>query len=273
MGISKLFWKDVRPGSFEAYAARMIYRPGDAYSAHLHDFAEIFWVESGVLSHGYNGSDEKRMEAGELVFLAPGSVHALTNKEKRKATIVNVAFSSSIYEQFSSLDGDMKINFVPEVETQRHFRLSSDYLMRMEDWLIQLLKPQTDRADMLAFLLDIYRGLKSGYAKRHNMPVWLSCALAQYNNPVIMAEGMNALVRLTGRTRQHIARSFQTHLEMTPTEYANCLRASYAAAQLRLTDKTVLQICDECGITNPTYFYRLFKSTYGMTPGRFRRHI
>jgi len=46
--------------------------------------------------------------------------------------------------------------------------------------------------------------------------------------------------------------------------------AQNAARRLRLTEDGILDIILDCGIVNPSHFYKLFKKRFGMTPRHYR---
>jgi len=58
---------------------------------------------------------------------------------------------------------------------------------------------------------------------------------------------------------------------MTPSEYINSLRVNYASNLLINTNTPVIDICYTCGFQNLSYFYRVFKRTYNLSPGDFRK--
>ena len=59
----------------------------------------------------------------------------------------------------------------------------------------------------------------------------------------------------------------------TFTEYLNGYRLSSACTLLSTTDKPVLEISYETGFTNLSYFNRLFKKKYGISPRIYRKSL
>jgi len=62
------------------------------------------------------------------------------------------------------------------------------------------------------------------------------------------------------------------HTKKTYTQIINEFRINYATKLLMNTDKTIAQICFECGYNNLSYFNRKFKSIMHKTPHAFRGH-
>ena len=62
------------------------------------------------------------------------------------------------------------------------------------------------------------------------------------------------------------------HTKKTYTQIINEFRINYASKLLMNSDKTVAQICFECGYNNLSYFNRKFKEIMQETPHAFRGH-
>lgn len=62
------------------------------------------------------------------------------------------------------------------------------------------------------------------------------------------------------------------HTKKTYTQIINEFRINYATKLLMNSDKTIAQICFECGYNNMSYFNRKFKEIINETPNSFRSH-
>lgn len=68
----------------------------------------------------------------------------------------------------------------------------------------------------------------------------------------------------------HFMRFFKQHIGMTCTEYINTYRLEVASKLLAQTDKSIMEIAFEAGFNNVSYFNKLFKNNYKLTPKQFR---
>ena len=65
-------------------------------------------------------------------------------------------------------------------------------------------------------------------------------------------------------------KAFKRATGMPFVQYLKHYRLEKAAALLRETDRTILEIAMETGFDNLSYFTRSFKEKYGISPGKFR---
>ncbi len=68
---------------------------------------------------------------------------------------------------------------------------------------------------------------------------------------------------------RRISKIFKDTYDVSIAEYINRVRMEYAASLLTEKGMTVLQAAKKSGFDNETYFYRLFKDRYGMTPKEY----
>ena len=78
------------------------------------------------------------------------------------------------------------------------------------------------------------------------------------------------IARHTGVSRSECFRSFQYFTNKKPIEYLTEYRLAHAANMLRETDKSIAQIATECGFSSSSYFGKLFKEKYAVSPSRYK---
>lgn len=101
-------------------------------------------------------------------------------------------------------------------------------------------------------------------------PEWLQRALRGFDRPELLAGGTTALARLAARCPEHVNRVIRQATGRTATDLVNARRLEYAARQLRMSDRKILDVALESGLGNLGYFYRLFHQRYGLTPRQYR---
>ena len=69
---------------------------------------------------------------------------------------------------------------------------------------------------------------------------------------------------------EYAGKIFKEAQGLSVSQYINKVRLSKAGKLLNSTELTVKEICNQVGIENDQYFYRLFKKEYGTTPAQYR---
>jgi len=67
-------------------------------------------------------------------------------------------------------------------------------------------------------------------------------------------------------SRGECFRCFKRHMDKGLVEYINEYRLAKAAEFLKTTDMSVIDISTECGFENASYFGKMFKNAYNLTP-------
>ena len=71
-------------------------------------------------------------------------------------------------------------------------------------------------------------------------------------------------------SESHFMKFFKQHLHTTFTSYLNGYRLTIAARLLLTEDDSILSISERTGFNNLSYFNRLFKKEYQMSPRAYR---
>lgn len=89
---------------------------------------------------------------------------------------------------------------------------------------------------------------------------------ARYFEPLTVAD----LARAARLSPAHFSREFRRTYGESPHQYLLTRRLERAAALLRNTDRTVIEICLAVGLTSVGSFTTSFKRVYGTTPLAYR---
>jgi AraC family transcriptional regulator, dual regulator of chb operon len=244
---------------------------------HGHDFAEVFWIESG---HGVHEIDPRSparqvdLGPGSIALVGPDDAHAIRVLGSGELVLVNVAFSrdrlAAIVHDFGTGSGYRALTAMKTsgclVSTACLRELSSRFAALA---VTDLRRLALDRF-LLEVLSDVERDLDAGErAKR--LPHWLATAIDVARGDLeVLAEGSRGLAAIAGRSVDHLNRTCRRFLGTTASVVVNRLRLENAEHLLRTTSLSITEVAYSSGFGNLSYFYRLFRERAGCSPRRFR---
>jgi len=132
-----------------------------------------------------------------------------------------------------------------------------------------------DTAHMLCMLLDSY--IRMIYEKNKHLNTDSPYHWAVYNIKKYVDENYNRtftlqeICRLYFVNEKYAGRLFGAQMGMSFHEYLNNLRLAKAAEKLKLTGVSITDAAMTSGFNNVTYFNRLFRKKYGMSPGQYKK--
>ena len=272
--MSKLMKKDVFP-FVSFYSRRTVLSDSTGNSApHTHDFYEAFIVEEGPLQHHVNGRVET-LYPDTLVLVHPEDYHFFSRKDKAHAQFFNLAFGEEEFQQAKKLAALC----APHIENQPlsdkvtlTHELSRLLLRRMK-WLRDVATPipqEVQQTEGVTLLADILVLCAVGSGNAHTIPYWLRKACSAMREQENMVLGIPRLVELSGKTQEHLTRSMRKYMGQTPSAYVNTVRLERAAEELATTDRSVFEVMLNVGFQNTSYFNKLFKEKYHVSPRKYR---
>lgn len=243
-------------------------------SPHTHDFYEVFIVEEGPLYHHINGRCEV-LHPDTLVLIRPDDLHSFSCKDEKSARFFNLAFDEKMFRMAQKL----AIQCAPAV---RHASLSdmvmlphqlSRLLLRRMKWLQDMSSPvpvEVQHTEGITLLADILVLCALGGGNAHAIPYWLRKACWAMYKQENMVAGIPRLVELCGKTQEHITRSMRKYMHTSPSTYINTVRLEWVAEALTSTERPIFDIMLDAGFQNTSYFNKLFKEKYRMSPRKYR---
>lgn len=252
--------------------ARTHISPKYGPNLHRHDFAEFFWITDGVCEHRFQGGSET-LGPGDIRFVRPEHSHEFSSLDAGGARLTNIAlpadFIKAWEESYPLLAGQFFWSASGRPEGHRPTMEAATHLDQAASELAG------DTANLLVLHHFMMHLFLDALDKRHyaqHLPFWLKHGMERL--PRVFTDGVSGFVRACGRSPEHVSRATRKHLDKTPGDLVNRARMDYAAQQLRMTDDNILNIMMDCGLTNPSHFYALFRKHYGQTPRqyRLRRH-
>ena len=239
----------------------------DLYYPHTHEFYEVFLTLSGTVTHRINGKTQLLPE-GSLVFIRPDDTHGYCyeDQKSKETAYVNLAFGRATAEQLFAYLSDgfpsdrlLFCEMPPTVllsPSQKELLFSRICDLNLVHW--------NDKSAVRMRMRVLLAELFSRYfcelpdAERQKMPSWLTRLRAEMERPEHFIAGLGRMVELSGKTREHLCRTFRKHCGITATEWINDLRINYAANLLVNSNTAIIDICFGCGFQSMSYFYRIF---------------
>lgn len=246
----------------------------ETYPLHDHiGFFEFFFVIKGKAIHFING-ENKLLTRGTLVFIRPGDKHSYESFNRHDFELVSVGFPTNEFESACAFLGIDPLLFT-EGSLPPDIVLSGYELADTERKLLHIgqhTSPDERRLYFRGLLpLILCRLLSAQTEQSAAIPNRLCALLDKMSDRENFIEGLPRLLELSGASQEHLTREFRKYLNMTPTEFINQKRISYAAELLLNSSNEVIDICFMCGFNNLSHFYHIFKRTYGCSPKQFTK--
>ena len=242
--------------------------------AHNHDYFEVMLVESGQADHWINGRRETLIP-GCLIFIRPTDAHALRADQKSGCKIINVMFRTTTAAHFlSRYPEDFGGRFFdakgehPEIHLLQGPRMERGVNVAQD---LANSKPTQARVD--EFLLTLANRVVAPITTLDSkVPRWFAEAYERAKEPDVFRLGAQGFIAAAGRSHEHVCRTCQEVLGLTPSALINRVRSEFAADRLAQTNIPITEIAVECGLENISHFYRVFRRHYGTTPRAYRLH-
>ena len=250
----------------------------ERFVPHNHDYYEIFLMIKGRAQHSINGNVVP-IEEGSLIFIRKDDTHDYKSVNGA-FEFANLAFSENtltcLFEYLGlGFPGKrlLEADFPPEVLLTEN-ETKKLYLKLAELNTINFSDSDTLKFKMRKLLCDIFSDYFVNVTESDSeIPFWLENAYRKMRDPKNFIEGKEKLFRIAGKTREHTTRCMKKYYGITPSDYVNELRLSYAANLLISSNLNATEICYECGFQNLSWFYNEFAKKFGTPPVQYKRSM
>ncbi len=259
------------PGRVHFHLIRSL---AEASAPHTHTFFEIFILMNGQMRHIVNG-EETLLQKNAAVLIRPADTHGFQREGDGDCCFLNLAFPAGLLgevcaflgqglspEFFRKMPGCLTTQ-APEALCARAEQVYREYCLLPPGG-----RPAEARAKLLIAELLERCFLPAG--QTGGAPDWFLRLEEAMRQPEVFAGGLQKLAELSGKTPEHICRTFRRYRGKSPHAAISELRAVYAANLLRTTSMPVLDISLECGYTSLSHFYSRFRAAYGVAPAAYR---
>lgn len=248
---------------------------------HWHDEFEMIYIRQGEL-HVCISEQEYVGHAGSIFLVNPKELHFMGSDD------LSVAYYTLLFPlefiSFQTMDDLDASLFLPLRSGQ--LLLSHEIT---DEALSNILRPLLDRMILLGHEHETLHQLEI----RILLLTFLSRLVAQdaFLIPASTSSQTNMQKELLAYIKEHyteklslydlseqfhlsekyISRYFKEHFQLPFSTYVNHLRLTCAKRLLETTDLPVTEIALRSGFPNVSYFIRTFKSSYGISPLKYRK--
>ena len=252
------------------------------FPKHSHDFVEMVYMCKGTTTHLINGI-RVELKAGELLLLCQGATQEIFPAGEDDIAVNFVVlpeFFEGALQMMGEEDTPLRRFLVDCLTNERH---NNGYLhfevadiLPIQNLLENLIwtlvhdtpnKRNINQTTMgLLFLLLINHTDRLNYRENEDALV----RTLRYVEENYKCGSLTELSKLLHYDLSVLSREIKNKTGRTYTELVQEKRISQACFLLKNTNLSVEEIADRVGYENASFFYRIFKSKYGLSPRKYR---
>lgn len=254
------------------------------FPEHTHDYIEVVYMCAGETTHIINGQ-KVVLRAGELLFLSQNARQEIYPAGEGDIAVNFITLPQFFDNTIAMLDDEETPLKKFIVDCLRNQNSDTPYLLfevsdilpiqNLVENLIWTLfngvqnKRKINQTTMGLLFLQLlnYTDRLSYTNKQEEMVLWTLKYVEEHYNDGSLGE----LANLLHYDFAWLSREIKRKTGKTYTELVQEKRLSQACYFLKNTNLSVDDIAIQVGYDNVSYFHRLFKKDFGMTPHRYRK--
>lgn len=248
------------------YHAAYVPVSDDRAPLHRHqDYCEILYVVSGSGWHRLNVGEQPLRE-GDVVLVRQTDTHTFAASRSTPMAFINIAFPTGAWRSFLALSGVDDVPVSVQLSGAERDEARGVFTRALEAF-----GRGPSSFDLVQFWTGVIPLL--GYPSDTpdpSQPPWLRQMCVAMETEEHLREGLPRMLSLAAVSHGYLARCMRDSYGITPVAFLTELRMRHAAALLRSTPASIADIAQRCGFSTQSYFSRLFRRTYGLTPRDFR---
>ena len=250
---------------------------------HMHTYVEINYMYSGSCINKVDGRDIE-MQAGDFIFMKPGSVHSIlwTGEDDILINIILMPHAASVILDKTLIGANVLSSFLIEAlysDTTRpnhvflKMRGTESIQNAMARLMCEYFDPNVVAAEVLteSYLRTVFALLwrrvlypeKAIYAKKPNTKV---AEILSYIRENCLDCTRDSVALHVGYNRNYISSLLVEHYGKSFVDIRNEFRMERAEKLLSSSDISVRDAAEQCGFTNITQFYKVYREYFGRLP-------
>lgn len=252
---------------------------------HWHEEIEISVIKSGKSEYKID-LNSYILEEGDLLIIKPLSLHAVNQRNKTTMYWSTIVFNLNMLNS-AITDGCLIKYFAPILNNEHQLPIiikkeSTGYneLLTTLEKIFNCYNQKEIAFELelksllLYFFSILYKYNLIAINKSTNISNDVTIKIKNILNYIkknYMYElSIKDVASACNFSEYHFMRFFKKHIGMTCIEYINIYRLEVASDLLYTTHKSIMDISFQVGFNNVSYFNKLFKAKYRLTPKEFR---
>lgn len=244
---------------------------------HWHEEYEILLIKEGSFSLNLDDM-AVTLGPGDAAFIAAGCLHGgLPQDCTYECVVFDMRLLLKSSERCKQQIGDL-IN--RQITIQPCFRSGERAVEQAVQPLFEALRDRREGWELMTlgclfrFLGECFSAqafeTASTPALQDDKRVWqLKTVFELIENDYAQPLTLDMLSAAVHMTPKYFCRFFKAATHRTPIDYLNYYRIEAACYEIAATDKNITEVALDVGLSNPSYFIRMFRKYKGVTPGQY----
>lgn len=245
---------------------------------HNHDYWEILFVERGNVVNRFNG-EERVLTKNELCILHPDTTHTVLEQTNEPLLFLNFEITTSFLEPLCKSFGFENASKAL-TDSLFYFSLPDHDISEIMQLINKTQDPSLPIDKKSKCLRLLITQLISHAIKHRHFPKstpknsLVAKILSELENIENFKLTVEEICSKCSYSHEYITRLFKKENLLPPNKIFLKNKLEYARSFLSASKITIIEIAELCGIYSLSYFNRIFKETYGITPSAYRKkHI
>ncbi|BBF45324.1 DNA-binding response regulator, AraC family [Lachnospiraceae bacterium KM106-2] len=255
---------------------------------HWHEEMEIVIIEEGVLEVSVDLNSFIAKE-GDIILIMPYMLHSFKQYQHEKFVANTILFHMSIMNHLTT-DACAVKYFTPFMD----HKYEVPYVLTNRDkgyqgvhtCLREIMQTYDEKRECYELMIkaQLYKlfvqFFRNVFVKKKNEVIGKTDTIKNvkavidyieqhYMEPITVDE----LAEIVNFSKHYFMCFFKKSIGMTCVNYLNEYRLNIATDLLANSDMTIMEIASKVGIGNVSYFNRVFKSKFEVTPKQYRRRV
>lgn len=245
---------------------------------HNHAFVEIFYVTDGTAQHFCNGKTTA-LNRGSIGFLRPFDQHMYIREPDVPCVHRDILISLESFQMFCNNLAPSLFPIFINSKQAFFFELTPRALSELEKIFSSFTAhPQATIGQeiipkeswLISHMVNLW--FSNLIYEQTITPTWFKTLINKLSNPDYFDLSLSEIIEQADLfyDRASLSRMFKKHAGCSMINYSITAKINHAASLLTFTPMPITDVARQSGFSSVTYFNKLFKRFWGISPTKYR---